>query len=43
MVATYVGNGNRVVLANAVVTNVVKHVLDEHRALSNHTIWIQCQ
>jgi hypothetical protein len=35
---TYIRDRNGVVLANGLVANVVKHVLDEHGALSDDTI-----
>lgn len=35
---THVGDGDGVVLLDAVVTNVFKHVLDEHGTLSYNTV-----
>ncbi len=35
---TYVGDRNGVILANAVVTDILEHVLDEHGALGDNTV-----
>ena len=36
--STYIGNGDRVVLADGVITNIFKHVLDQHGTFGNDTV-----
>ena len=35
---THVGNGDGVVLLDAVVSNILEHILDKHGALSYNTV-----
>jgi hypothetical protein len=37
---TYVGDGNGVVLADGLITDIVEHVLDEHGALGDDAIYV---